>query len=143
MGRVQNQISHRNPGTFCGARPGPGPGMCWQADKGNLAAHPDIAERPTTHLAAHGIKATPEAALEQLVSAFDSWLGVWASGAGFPEIASAWSERALTKNSPIRVKLADELLEGVYLGIDATGALMLELPDGSERCITTGDVFPL
>jgi BirA family biotin operon repressor/biotin-[acetyl-CoA-carboxylase] ligase len=109
----------------------------------NLAAHPDIAERPTTHLAAHGIKATPEAALEQLASAFDSWLRVWASGAGFPEIASAWSERALTKNSPIRVKLADELLEGVYLGIDATGALMLELPDGSERCITTGDVFPL
>lgn len=109
----------------------------------NLAAHPDNVDGPSTDLAAHGITATPEAALERLAMAFDSWLEVWASGDGFSRIREAWSERALAINSPIRVRLADKILEGVYCGIDATGALMLELSDGSERCITTGDVFPL
>ena len=109
----------------------------------NLAAHPDIADLHATDLSAHGIEATPEVALEGLASAFDSWLAIWGSGKGFAEIARAWSERALAKYSPIRVRLSDKLLEGAYLGIDATGALMLEESDGSKRYITTGDVFPL
>ena len=109
----------------------------------NLSAHPDIDDHPATDLSAHGIKATPGVALERLSSAFDDRLGIWDSGAGFAQIRSAWSERALAINSPIRVRLADELLEGVYLGIDPTGALMLELGDGHKRYITTGDVFPL
>ncbi|MHA1166023.1 MAG: biotin--[acetyl-CoA-carboxylase] ligase [Alphaproteobacteria bacterium] len=109
----------------------------------NLAAHPEIADYPTTDLAAHDIMTTPEAALEQLASAFDSWLSIWNSSVGFAEIRNAWSERAIAKNTPIRVKLADEILEGVYRGIDETGALMLEMPDGSKKSITTGDVFPL
>ena len=109
----------------------------------NLSAHPEILDQPATDLAAQGIQATQEDALERLASSFDSWLNIWNSGEGFAEIRSAWSERALEINSSIRVKLADVLLDGVYLGIDATGALMLEESDGSERCITTGDVFPL
>lgn len=109
----------------------------------NLTAHPGAVDHPSTDLSAHGVKATPDHALEKLASAFDHWLDVWSTGAGFAEIRSAWSERALAKKSPIRVRLADGLLEGVYLGIDGTGALMLALSDGSQRCITTGDVFPL
>lgn len=109
----------------------------------NLTAHPETVDHPATDLSAHGVKAAPDQALEKLAFAFDNWLDVWSAGAGFAEIRSAWSERALAKNSPIRVRLADELLEGMYLGIDGTGALMLALSDGSKRCITTGDVFPL
>ena len=109
----------------------------------NLAAHPDTADHPSTDLAAHGIKTTPDHALEQLASAFDRWLQVWSAGREFALIRSAWSERALATGEPIRVRLADGLLEGVYLGIDKSGALRLALRDGSEKCITTGDVFPL
>ncbi len=109
----------------------------------NLASHPEIADNPATDLTAHGIKTTPEIALNKLSSAFDFWLGVWNAGVGFASIRKAWEERALAINSQIRVRLANEVLEGLYLGIDETGALLLQLPEGSKKCITTGDVFPL
>jgi BirA family biotin operon repressor/biotin-[acetyl-CoA-carboxylase] ligase len=41
----------------------------------------------------------------------------------------------------ITVKLDDETIEGIFTDIDETGALIVELVDGSLRTIHTGDVF--
>ncbi|MCH8238459.1 MAG: hypothetical protein IIB62_00120 [Proteobacteria bacterium] len=51
--------------------------------------------------------------------------------------------RALPLNAPLQVKLSDRRVQGVYGGLTGEGALILVLDDGSEKHITTGDVFPL
>ncbi len=109
----------------------------------NLIAHPQGTDYPATDLALHGINTTPAYALERLAKSFGRWYGVWNNGEGFDVIRTAWMERSLPVNAPVSVKLMEEQLHGTYQGIDGHGALILSLGDGSERRITTGDIFPL
>lgn len=109
----------------------------------NLTAHPEETDIPSTDLSRHGVCATPERALECLASACDNWLGIWNNGAGFAHIRERWMARALPLNAPLQVKLSDRRVQGVYGGLTGEGALILVLDDGSEKHITTGDVFPL
>lgn len=109
----------------------------------NLAAHPGAADMPATDLSQHGISVTPARALECLASACDNWLGVWNNGAGFTQIRDSWMARALPINTPLQIKLSDIWMQGAYGGLTEDGALILVLEDGSEKQITTGDVFPL
>ena len=109
----------------------------------NLAAHPDDVPFPATDLAEHGISAEPGAALEALAAATAPWLSIWDNGNGFEQIRIAWDERSLPKGTDLEVRLGDEKLKGVYKGLDQKGGLILAQSDGTERCITTGDVFPL
>ncbi len=109
----------------------------------NLVTHPQDTDSPATDLSQHGIDATPSDTLEQLAKAFDRWYGVWNNGTGFDDIRTAWLERSLPENAPLSVRLSKERLQGTYQGIDSQGALILALADGSERLITTGDIFPL
>jgi len=109
----------------------------------NLTAHPEATDTPATDLSQHGVSVTPERALECLASACDNWLGVWNNGAGFAHIRESWMARALPRNAPLKVKLSNSWVQGVYGGLTEEGALILVLDDGSEKQITTGDVFPL
>ncbi|MDA7946604.1 MAG: biotin--[acetyl-CoA-carboxylase] ligase [Hyphomicrobiaceae bacterium] len=109
----------------------------------NLAAHPQDVPFPSTDLACHGIDVNPREALEALADKTAKWLSVWNDGAGFEEIRTAWDERSLPKGTALQVRVGDDRLNGLYRGLDQTGGLMLVQDDGSERRITTGDVFPL
>jgi len=105
----------------------------------NLAAAPTGLDRAVTSLRDQGHIVTPAAAIAALAAATADWLDVWASGAGFAEIRSAWLRHAVPVGAPISVTLGGEKVTGRFGGLDETGALRLR-HDNDERIITAGDV---
>jgi BirA family biotin operon repressor/biotin-[acetyl-CoA-carboxylase] ligase len=103
----------------------------------NLAFHPTDIERPATSLAAlAGSAPDPDAFLETLADAFARWLGRWRS-AGLAPVRRAW----LAAAHPVGTALTAAGEEGLFDGLDETGALRLRLADGTLRVVHAGDVF--
>ena len=105
----------------------------------NLAHHPQDLERPATSLAALTGSA-PEAGLvlETLADSFARWLGRW-RGEGPAPIRLAW----LAAAHPIGTPLSTGVGDGLFDGLDETGALRPRLADGASHVIHAGDVFLL
>jgi BirA family biotin operon repressor/biotin-[acetyl-CoA-carboxylase] ligase len=99
----------------------------------NLASHPTGTPYPVSHLG----KVTPEAFLGHLAEAVEERLAQWDRGAGFARIRSDWLQRAAGLGQ--RIKAGE--LEGIFRGLAADGALMLETADGQLRLIQAGDVM--
>ena len=76
-----------------------------------------------------------------LADATDRWLKVWNQGAGFNNVRHAWLDLAYGIGKPIWARLGDRTEQGIFCGIDESGALMLEKEDGSQKKISSGDVF--
>ena len=105
----------------------------------NIAHHPQDLERPATSLAAlAGSAPEPGLVLETLVDSFARWLGRW-RGEGMAPVRSAW----LAAAHPVGTALSTSVGNGLFEGLDETGALRLRLADGSARVIHAGDVFLL
>ena len=106
----------------------------------NLANSPPGTEFPATSLAQLGI-AVPSSqdALTILAARFAHWYDVWMSE-GFETVRAAWLGRAGGLGKPIRVRLPDAVHEGVFEGVDASGALLLN-QQGRVRAIAAGEVF--
>ena len=106
----------------------------------NLASHPEGTEFPATSLAQLGI-ASPQAedALSVLAARFAHWYDVWIEG-GFGSLRMQWLARAKGVGTHIRARLPQETLEGVFEGIDESGALLLN-EGGRVRAIAAGEVF--
>lgn len=106
----------------------------------NVKLHPDKANYPTTSLHALGATAlSVDDALRSLLSHFAKWLVCYQQD-GFSAIRSAWLDRAL--RGSMTARLPHETIVGVFMDIDLSGRLRLQLADGTERLIVTGDVFP-
>jgi BirA family biotin operon repressor/biotin-[acetyl-CoA-carboxylase] ligase len=107
----------------------------------NLASFPQGTEFPATSLAQLGIAAPSSGeALTVLAARFAHWYDVWMSQ-GFESVRTAWLARAQQLGAPIRARLAShETREGVFEGIDAAGALLLN-EQGRVRAIAAGEVF--
>ena len=60
---------------------------------------------------------------------------------GFGEFRRRWLEYAVNIGKIIKARLPQETVEGVFTGIDDTGALLLDMPDGSQRTVASGEVF--
>ncbi len=103
----------------------------------NLAHHPEDLARPATSLAAL-IGTAPDAGafLEVLADGFARWLGRWRSD-GLGAVRAAW----LAAAHPLGTALSTGAGEGLFDGLDDTGALRLRLADGTSRVIHAGDVF--
>ncbi len=78
--------------------------------------------------------------LEKLIIEFSVSLATLEHN-GFEPIQKDWMKRAYRLNQEIRAKLPKETLKGIFRGIDNNGVLSLELPDGTLRDITSGEVF--
>jgi BirA family biotin operon repressor/biotin-[acetyl-CoA-carboxylase] ligase len=103
----------------------------------NLAHHPADTPRPATSFAAlTGGAPEPDAFLEILADAFARWLGRWRSE-GIGPLRAAW----LAAAHPLGSALSTSEGEGLFDGLDETGALRLRLADGTARVIHAGDVF--
>ena len=107
----------------------------------NVAHHPALADRATTSLRAAGATVDAATLLENLADGFASWLDVW-RGQGIAPVAAQWSTRAHPVGTALSVRLPNQTaLEGQFLGLDASGALLLGLADGTRHVIHAGDVF--
>ena len=103
----------------------------------NLAAHPQGLDRPATSLAAlAGTAPEPGAFAELLAEVFARWLGRWREQ-GLEPVRRRW----LAAAHPLGTALATAQGEGLFDGLDETGAMRLRLADGSVRTVTAGDVF--
>ena len=103
----------------------------------NLAHHPQDLGRPATSLAAlAGSAPDPGLFLEALADSFARWLGRW-RGEGLAPIRSAW----LAAAHPVGTALSTSVGDGLFEGLDETGALRLRLADGTSHVIHAGDVF--
>ena len=106
----------------------------------NLADHPGDTEFPAISLAALGTKPpAPEDALGLLAPGLARWYDIW-QAEGFAPIRDAWLARAAGLGQRIRARLPDRERMGVFEGIDADGALLLN-EAGRTTAIAAGDVF--
>ncbi|MDB5735640.1 MAG: biotin--acetyl-CoA-carboxylase ligase [Alphaproteobacteria bacterium] len=105
----------------------------------NLAGHPDGTEFPATSLLAFVTPPSPEQALTILAARFAYWYDAWMKQ-GFKTLRAAWLARAGGLGATIRARLPHETRHGVFEGIDASGALLLN-EQGTVRAITAGEVF--
>ena len=71
-----------------------------------------------------------------------AWCDVWVAQ-GFGPSRDAWRARARVLGREVAARLPHETIHGVARDLAADGALILDLPDGQERRIAAGDVFPL
>ncbi len=107
----------------------------------NLAHHPDLPDRATTSLAAHGVAIGPEPFAEMLADGFARWLTRWRSE-GFAPLGQRWRALAHPPGTALNVRLPDGAgVDGLYDGLDLDGALILRLAAGERRVIHAGDVF--
>jgi len=103
----------------------------------NLAAHPDLPDRPATSVAAlAGTAPGPGLFAETLAEIFARWLDRWRTD-GIALVRRRWLEAA----HPVGTKLATAEGEGLFDGLDESGALRLRLDDGTARLVHAGDVF--
>ncbi len=106
----------------------------------NVAHAPALADQPATCL--EEIKGTAPCDLDvvfrRLAERFGSWLAEARNG--FAPLRSAWIARADGLGGPVRVMLEEGPIEGRFIGLDLSGALVLQLPNGDQRLITAGDV---
>jgi len=103
----------------------------------NLAEHPDIPGRTVTSLKAlTGTAPDPAAFVESLAAIFARWLQRWRDE-GHAPVLDQWQAAAHPPGTPLSTPEGD----GLYDGLDDSGALRLRLADGSSRVIHAGDVF--
>lgn len=106
----------------------------------NIATHPEAIGRPATCLRAHGIAASPDEMHAALADRMAHWIEKWAEGGNFAALRAAWLERAGPIGEPMSVNTGRERMTGTFLGLDATGALLLRDDIGRQRVVTFGDV---
>jgi BirA family biotin operon repressor/biotin-[acetyl-CoA-carboxylase] ligase len=105
----------------------------------NIVAAPTAAAHAAASLAGEGYPAVPPRDLLATVcGALEAWYGRWRIQ-GFAPVREAWLERAAGMGQTMAVRLLDERLAGVFVGLDPGGALMLETESG-RRLVTAGDV---
>ncbi|MCF8708336.1 biotin--[acetyl-CoA-carboxylase] ligase [Rhizorhapis sp. SPR117] len=108
----------------------------------NIACHPEGLDRPATSLAASGAGTIePAYFLETLADIFARWLEIWRVQ-GLAPIRAQWLKYAHGEGTALRANLPDgTVVEGFFSGIDADGALILRLANGTSHVIHAGDIF--
>lgn len=111
----------------------------------NVAHHPPETAWPATSLVASGAGgaaaggADAEGVLARLVAAWDEWHRRWRAD-GFVPIRAAWLERAFALGQTIQLSQDRGAHRGRFLGLDASGALVLETIAGKRETHQFGDV---
>jgi BirA family transcriptional regulator, biotin operon repressor / biotin---[acetyl-CoA-carboxylase] ligase len=75
--------------------------------------------------------------LEAFLDAFETRM----AGDLLENVIPMWKKYMITLNRHVRVVTVTEIIEGVAVGVDETGALIVQLADGSTRQIIYGDCF--
>lgn len=106
----------------------------------NVAHYPPDTTWPATSLAANGAgPAAAEDVIERLIAAWDEWHKLWRAE-GFVPVRAAWLERAFALGQTIQLSQDRGARRGRFLGLDASGALVLETIAGKRETHHFGDV---
>jgi len=111
----------------------------------NCGSHPSARDGitfPATDLPAHGATVTPEQLFARLSATLCRRLAQWDRGRGFAAIRGDWLSHARGIGEPIVVRNGNAEIRGRFIGLDQSGRLMLERPEGGLTTIAAGDVFP-
>jgi BirA family biotin operon repressor/biotin-[acetyl-CoA-carboxylase] ligase len=108
----------------------------------NLAHHPDLPYRPATDIAAiTGTAPDPDPFLATLAEIVARWLGRWRQE-GLAPVRARWLALAHPVGTALEVHQPDGArIEGLFDGIDESGALRLRLADGKTHVIHAADIF--
>lgn len=107
----------------------------------NIGHHPDLPDRATTDLAAHGVAVDPAMFLDILADSFTRWLGRWRTE-GIAPVRDRWIDCAHPAGTALTARLPDgNGIDGLFVGLDADGALILRVASGERRIIHAADVF--
>jgi BirA family biotin operon repressor/biotin-[acetyl-CoA-carboxylase] ligase len=104
----------------------------------NLAVAPDLPDRPTTSLGRHAAAPDPEAVAVALIGALDAWHRR-VSAEGLRPLLDAWQHRGPRPGARLTLRMGAGETTGLYRGLDADGALLLET-DGRTRRFATGEL---
>lgn len=108
----------------------------------NLAHYPEGLDRAATSIAAHAPAPDPQVFVEALADVFARWVSRWRDG--IAPVRDRWLARAHPPGTALTARLSDgSSIDGLFAGLDADGALILRLADGTSRAIHAGDVFLL
>ncbi|MCC4245549.1 biotin--[acetyl-CoA-carboxylase] ligase [Stappia indica] len=105
----------------------------------NLSHHPDLPDYRAANLAGLGFQVTPDRAFAALAASIAQQMTRWRE-APFSQVLDDWRRRAVGIGAPIRVRLEDRELNGIFAGLDPEGRLVLETGD-TRQTIAAGDVF--
>jgi len=105
----------------------------------NVETHPQATAFPATSLSAEGWDASLEVILARYCERFLHWSRKW-EVEGFDTVRRSWLAHCIGQGEPIRVRLGDVDVTGVFEDLDETGALVVN-EAGTRRHITAGDVF--
>jgi BirA family transcriptional regulator, biotin operon repressor / biotin---[acetyl-CoA-carboxylase] ligase len=103
----------------------------------NLVSAPEDTRLPAVNL---DNPPSPEDLLVAFCEGLDRWYRCWKAD-GFTPIREKWLSCADGLNKSIEVRLPRETLTGRFAGLDDTGGLLLDQPDGGRRIISAGDVY--
>lgn len=107
----------------------------------NIASYPEKTDGlPATSLAAAGAKRSVEEVLSAYSYSFLDLYTTWRQQ-GFEPVRQGWLAHATGIGESVTVRLADETLEGTFVGLDPNGALILGMRSGEKRLVTAGEVF--
>lgn len=90
--------------------------------------------------AVSGVRIAPNSFLPAFCRHFEAHDAAWRRQ-GFAPVLAAWRERATGIGDLIEARLPNETVRGVFADVDADGALLLDLPDGTRRQITAGAIY--
>jgi BirA family biotin operon repressor/biotin-[acetyl-CoA-carboxylase] ligase len=79
----------------------------------------------------------------QLLSRFLDELETGLRAANWDAVIPEWKRFTVTLDRPVRIVTAREETKGIAVDIDANGALILKLADGSQKAVIYGDCFLL
>ncbi len=105
----------------------------------NVGTAPEKTTWPATSIVGLGGEASAERSLETLAARLDHWYRRWLD-AGFAPLREAWLARAHALGETLKIKRNGDEREGKFVGLDPSGALVLELAGSRRETISYGEV---
>lgn len=109
----------------------------------NVDSYPPRTEFPATCLKDAGVElVSAKIILSRFIHHFIECYNTW-NTKGFAAIRKKWIAAAWGMDKRLCARLPDGNIEGVCLGLDPSGSLLLKLDNGKKHQVHAGDVFPV
>lgn len=108
----------------------------------NVLVSPTKLDQPVTSIAqeSSGDTVSVEKVLDRFMHNVALWRTAWEQR-GFSNIRKEWLSKAYGLGKEISVMFRGEKIHGIFKDMDEEGLLVLELPNGEEQRISSGEVF--